>query len=249
MTAIEGVAIGLVEDVDDPEGMGRIRVRFPWFASDQLSGWASIARPLAGNSTGFWYMPERDDEVLVAFLHGAFDHPYVVGFLHNGVDRPPSDGIDASVRRLRTVSGHVLEFDDRSGQERVILSTQGGQQLEMTDAPGQIELTTSSGTKITMVGTPSEISLSTVAGVRVTISDTGGVIVSAPAGNLTVDTIGATVNSSATCTVNAPSITLNGATVAVNSAIATFTGIVECQALITKAVVSASYTPGAGNIW
>ncbi len=61
-------------------------------------------------------MPELDDEALVAFDHGNVDHPYVVGFLHNGVDLPPDDDIDFKVRRVKTVSGHILEFDDRDGR-------------------------------------------------------------------------------------------------------------------------------------
>ncbi len=235
--------------VDDPDGLGRIRVQFPWLSDDEVSGWASIARRWPASRAATGIMPELDDEVLVAFEHGDFDHPFVVGFLHNGVDVPPSDGIDASVRRLRTVSGHVLEFDDRDGQERVTLKSQGGQKLEMTDSPAQIELSTTTGTKITLTDAPSEIKLATVAGVTVTITDTGGVTVTAPTGGLTVNSLNATVNATASCTVNAPTLTLNAATVSVNSGIATFSGVVQCSTLITNAVVSTSYTPGAGNIW
>ena len=62
-------------------------------------------RTMAGKERGFWYMPEVGDEALVAFELGDFDHPFVVGFLHNGVDTPPDDDIDREVRRMRTVSG------------------------------------------------------------------------------------------------------------------------------------------------
>ena len=50
---------------------------------------------MAGKERGYWFMPEVDDEAIVAFEHGDFDHPFVVGFLHNGVDTPPDSGIDA----------------------------------------------------------------------------------------------------------------------------------------------------------
>ena len=108
----------------------RSRSEFPWLADDATSGWVPIARPMAGKERGFYFMPEVDDEVLVAFEHGNVDHPFVIGFLHNGVDVPPDDDIDTKVRRIKTVSGHVLDFDDRSGKERVILTTQGGHHLE-----------------------------------------------------------------------------------------------------------------------
>lgn len=265
---MNGVVIGLVKDIDDPAGEGRIRVQFPWLSAEEMSGWAPIARTMAGKSRGFWYMPEIDDEVLVAFEFGDFDHPFVLGFLHNGVDVPPSDGIDASVRRQRTVSGHMFEFDDRSGKERITLVTQGkqklemkdsggdlvlttanGQQLAMSDTTSDIKLSTTSGTSVTISDQPSSIKLSTVAGVTVTITDTGGVSVSAPTGALDITCLTATVNATSSCEVNSASVTCTGASVAVNSAIATFSGVVQCTTLIATSVVSSSYTPGAGNIW
>src|SRR4051794_19466683 len=109
MTGMAGVVIGIVKDLDDPLKEGRIRLQYPWMSETELSGWAPIARGLAGKNRGFYFMPELEDEALVAFEQGCFDHPFVVGFLHNGVDLPPDDGIDAKVRRLKTVSGHVLE--------------------------------------------------------------------------------------------------------------------------------------------
>ena len=61
-----GVVIGLVVDVDDPEGLGRIKVSFPWLSDDNQSQWARLSRLMAGNDYGTWFMPEVDDEVLLA---------------------------------------------------------------------------------------------------------------------------------------------------------------------------------------
>jgi uncharacterized protein involved in type VI secretion and phage assembly len=130
-----GVVVGIVKSLKDPDGHGRIQVEFPWMQAKQKSAWAPIAVPLAGKRRGSFFMPELEDEALVAFEHGDFDHPFIVGFLWNGVDRPPDDGITASVRRLRTVAGHVLEFDDRDGKERILVKTKGGQEIELVDGP------------------------------------------------------------------------------------------------------------------
>ena len=117
-------------------------------------------------------MPEIDDEVLVAFEHGDFDHPYVVGFLWNGEQRPPAGDINPSVRRLRTVSGHTLEFDDNGGQERVLLVTAGGHRLELKDsAPASVTLQTSGGQEIKLEDTPAAIGIKTAAGNEIRISD------------------------------------------------------------------------------
>jgi uncharacterized protein involved in type VI secretion and phage assembly len=281
MTRTYGVVIALVSDVDDPDQQGRIKLRFPWLPSDETrSGWVPIVRPLAGHDRGFHYQPEVDDEALVAFEHGDFNHPIVLGFLHNGVDLPPNTDIDVHVRRLRSVAGHTCELDDRDGKESVRLSTAGGHQVEMRDPQGyteivtaggqnirlqdkktppapedgpppeaRIEMTTKSGTAITVHDDPSKIELKTVAGVTVTISDTEGVTVSAPTAAVSVKSLTAEVQASASATIKAPTMTLKGAMVSVDAAMANFSGIVSCQTLIAKAsVVSPAYTPGIGNI-
>lgn len=264
-----GVVVGVVTDVDDPDEQGRVRLRFPWLAEDgAISGWAPIARPMSGKDRGYFYQPELDDEALVAFEQGDVAHPMVLGFLHNGVDLPPYSGIDKQVRRLKSVAGHVIEFDDRSGKESIRLHTDGGHQLElhdpggyaelvttggqrlrMQDQPGTIELSTSTGTTIIIDDTPSQIQLRTITGVSVTISDTGGVSVLAPTAPVSVSSLSAQVTSTASVAVTAPSVSLDSAVLRVNAALALFSGIVQCQTLISTAVVSPSYTPGVGNIW
>lgn len=108
--AFSGVLVGLVVDRDDPAGEGRVRVSFPTFAEEMDSFWAPIANPMAGKGRGFRFSPELGDECLVAFDRSDPDHPYIVGFLHNGVDRPPSS--DPQERVIESVNGHRIAFRD-----------------------------------------------------------------------------------------------------------------------------------------
>lgn len=87
---IYGVVVGIVTNIEDPEDMGRVKVKFPWLASDQESHWARIATLQAGKDYGTWFMPEVGTEVLCAFEHGDINHPYVLGMLYNGQDDPPN---------------------------------------------------------------------------------------------------------------------------------------------------------------
>lgn len=155
MKHIPGVAIGIVKSLEDPEGMGRILLEFPWLSEESPeSNWARIAVPMAGAERGMQFMPELGDEVLVAFDHGELRFPYVVGFLWNGQELPPRT--EPAQRTIQTVSGHVLEFDDTEGSEKVTMKWKGGDPsitLEQTklsivfDGGNSIELS-ASGVKV-----------------------------------------------------------------------------------------------------
>ena len=83
------VVVGRVVNNKDTEGLGRVKVKFEWLSDLNESAWARIAAPTAGKDRGIYFLPEIDDEVLVAFAHGDVRFPYVIGSLWNGVDVPP----------------------------------------------------------------------------------------------------------------------------------------------------------------
>ncbi|MFB7008814.1 VgrG-related protein [Streptomyces sp. NPDC056237] len=92
-----GLVNGTVTDTHDPEGSGRVKVRFPWLSDEYASDWARTAQS-GGTSGGEAFIPEVGDEVLVGFEHGHLDRPYVLAGLYNGKDRPSqgSGGGDGS---------------------------------------------------------------------------------------------------------------------------------------------------------
>lgn len=257
-----GVCVATVSDLDDPEKEARVLVEFPMLPTGPKSAWAPLARQYAGDNRGMYYMPEVGDEALVAFEHGDFDHPFVIGFLWNGKDKPPVDGIDEHVRRIQTKSGHQLDLDDRKGDEAIVIktaggntielrdkstdvhvtiTTTGGNTIEMSDKPSDVHITlaTTAGNKIEMSDKPgsSHISLSTTAGQNIEIADTPvpSITVSAAMGKVSVDCLQATVQASSMLSVTAP--------------MTTFSGVVQVQTLIASTVVGTTYTPGVGNIW
>ncbi|MFF8917188.1 VgrG-related protein [Streptomyces sp. NPDC015032] len=82
-----GLVSGTVTDTQDPEGSGRVKVRFPWLSDEYASDWARTAQS-GGTSGGEAFIPEVGDEVLVGFEHGHLERPYVLAGLYNGKDRP-----------------------------------------------------------------------------------------------------------------------------------------------------------------
>jgi uncharacterized protein involved in type VI secretion and phage assembly len=118
-----GVTIGVVTNNKDPDKLGRIKVKFPWLSDQEESAWARILSPMAGKERGFYFLPEVDDEVLVAFEHGQVEFPYVLGALWNGKDKPPANNDDGknNQRLIKSRSGHVIIFDDTEGKEQIII--------------------------------------------------------------------------------------------------------------------------------
>ncbi len=116
-----GVAIGIVTNNKDPDGLGRVKLKLPWMSDEVESNWARIAAPMAGPGRGTYFLPEVDDEVLVAFEHGSPEFPYVLGGLWNGKDKPPETNSDGKndVRVIKSRSGHVIRLTDTKGSEQI----------------------------------------------------------------------------------------------------------------------------------
>jgi uncharacterized protein involved in type VI secretion and phage assembly len=126
---VDGVTVGVVTNNHDPDGLGRVKVRLAWASPEHETFWARMVTPMAGPSRGLFLLPEVDDEVLVAFEHGAMDSAFVLGALWNDRDRPPAANADGAnnERILRSRSGHVIRLDDTDGQERIEIADGSGE--------------------------------------------------------------------------------------------------------------------------
>lgn len=214
-----GVYPALVADVADPAGQGRVRVRLPW-APDGAAGfeaWARLATLFAGADRGSWFVPDVDDEVLVAFAGGDPAHPYVLGGLWNGADAPHErmdGGGENNVKSIRSRSGVKITLDDSQGAERLVLETPGGQTATLRDG-----------------------------------GEAGVEIVDSNGNTVTLGAAGVTVEAAATVSVSAGTVEVSAGMVTVDAGMSRFSGVVQADTVICNSIVSASYTPGAGNIW
>lgn len=214
-----GVYPAVVSAINDPDGQGRVKVKIPWSPDgdgNAYDTWARVATMMAGPNRGSWFIPDVDDEVLVAFMAGNPRHPYVIGSLWNGQDQPPETMDSAQnnyVKSLRTRNGVKITFDDTDGTENIKLETPGGQHLWLKDGPGTVEIQDSNGNSVKL------------------------------------EPAGITVNASAKVTINGSVVEVSAGAVTVNAGMSRFSGVVQADTVITNSVISASYTPGAGNIW
>jgi uncharacterized protein involved in type VI secretion and phage assembly len=131
-----GVAIGIVTNNKDPEDMGRVKIKFPWRENSDESYWARVSTLGAGKDRGAYFLPEVDDEVLVSFDHGDIHHPYVIGSLWNGKDRPPETNKDGknNIRTIKSRSGHKIIFNDETRKEKLEIHTRSGHKIILDDS-------------------------------------------------------------------------------------------------------------------
>lgn len=187
-----GILVGIVTDLDDPDTLGRVRVRFPYLG-DQLSYWAKISSPMAGNNRGFFFRPEVEDEVLVAFEMGDPRRPYVLGALWSKVDPPPPDDgkpTENNWRFIRSRSGHILKFDDTQGSERIEIIDKDNKHKIVIDT---------SGDKIQI------------------LCDTGNIEIKAPSGKLQIEAMDVEVKATASMKLEATGdMTISGSVVNIN---------------------------------
>lgn len=210
---------GLVSDIKDPDGQGRVKITLPWApdtGSARYEAWARLATMMGGKNRGSWFVPDVNDEVLVVFEGGDARRPYIVGALWNGQDTPPEsmDGAANNYRKvLRSRNGVKVTLDDQDGQEKFICETPGGQKITLKDGPGAVEIVDSNGNSVKL------------------------------------ESAGITITASARVTLNASQVSVSAGMVSVDAGMSKFSGVVQADTLIANSVVSASYTPGAGNIW
>jgi uncharacterized protein involved in type VI secretion and phage assembly len=154
---VVGVAVGIVTHNQDPQGLGRVKVKFPWLSDGTETDWTKIATFMSGSDRGAVFLPEVNDEVLVAFEHGDINFPYVLGGLWNSKDPPPEKNQDGrnNVRKIRSRSGHEIIFrdDKTSRQEELEIRTNGGHSILLSDAAGaeQVVIKDKSGNNLVKI--------------------------------------------------------------------------------------------------
>lgn len=187
-----GLLVGVVTSLDDPDRLGRVKVNFPELGNVG-SDWASLVTLMAGQKRGSVFRPEVGDQVIVGFLQGDMRAPYVLGGVWNKPDPPPPDDGNPTQNNWRFItsrSGHVIRFDDTKGAEKVEVIDKDGQRRVVLDSANK---------KITVT------------------ADQGDVEVSAPNGDVSLT--GRTVQVHATTTLTLTGdqgVTISGLTVDIN---------------------------------
>ncbi|AZA53652.1 type VI secretion system Vgr family protein [Chryseobacterium sp. G0201] len=126
----------------DPEGQGRVQVRFDWQTND-TTHFIRMMSPDAGGTDqitqnrGYVAIPEVGDQVMVNFVHSHPDRPFVMGgMFHGGVGL--GGGVDNRVKSIQTRSGHRVVFTE---DESIIITDKSGNEIHLDTTGSNITIT------------------------------------------------------------------------------------------------------------
>ncbi len=116
---------------------GRIRVQFHWDRlgqnDEKSSCWVRVSQILAGSGWGSQFTPRVGMEVIVVFLEGDPDRPFVIGCAYNGKNMPPyalpGNKTQSGFKTRSSAQGDAstfneLRFEDKKGDELVYVHAQ-----------------------------------------------------------------------------------------------------------------------------
>lgn len=213
-----GLVPAIVTNTDDPNGWGRVKVKYPWMSDDEESGWARLLGIGAGPTCGLTIVPAIDDEVMIAFQHGDFDNPVVLGGMWNGKDALPTQVADAAegekplVRSWTSRTGHRITVHD-DGDNKIAIETAGKHQMTLDDAGKTITIVSSGGLELKMDDNGSKISL--ISGGEIEVTATGDL--NLKGANINVEAMGSATLKGATVAVEGSGpVTVTGAVIKLN---------------------------------
>jgi hypothetical protein len=179
---IYGVVVGRVINVLDPLMLGRVQVQIPAIDALDLSPWARVATIGASLAAGVYWIPNVEDEVLVAFEQGDINAPYVIGSLWSAIMVPPLPSPVPQMRLIRSPLGNQIMFTE--APPSIIIST-ADMLHSITMSPAGIQIV--SGANIINM-TPDGVTITGTPNINLVAS--GAINITAP--NVTVAGLAAT---------------------------------------------------------
>jgi uncharacterized protein involved in type VI secretion and phage assembly len=155
------VATSLLAEVtqnNDPQGQGRVQVKFMTVNDMRSEIWLRVMTPNAGGlvksyngagndpgivekNRGIVFIPEPGDQVMIGFEHGDPNRPYVMGSMFHGGNAAGGKENNA-IKSIITASGHTIEFDDAEATQGITIKDRNGNVIHVDTKGKNIEITT-----------------------------------------------------------------------------------------------------------
>jgi hypothetical protein len=211
---IYGVVVGRVINLLDPLMLGRVQVQLPAIDALELSPWARVAAPAASLTCGFYWIPNLEDEVLVAFEQGDLTAPYIIGCLWSAIMLPPLPSPLPQIRAIRTLAGNQIVFTDVPPSVTIQTGPTPPEVLPSLPSPVgpyQTILLSPLGIDITSPGI-----IKIESGTNSIMLTPGGIILQAGASTISITTAGIIINGSQIGVTSTGTITILGTAVTIN---------------------------------
>jgi uncharacterized protein involved in type VI secretion and phage assembly len=147
----------------------------------------------------------------------------------------------------------LVAFEAGDARRPYVIGTLWNGKDRPSDAGSRTELRSRNGIKVTLDDEDGQerLVLETPGGQKITLKDGPGAveIVDSNGNSVKLETAGITVTAAAKVTVNASQVAVSAGMVTIDAGMSRFSGVVQADTVIANNVISASYTPGAGNIW
>jgi len=163
-----GVTLGTVSNAKDDKGLGRVKVKFILKGQEVESGWLQVMSFFAGPGYGAFFLPQPGDSALLAFADGDASQAYVLGFMWNGVQKPPLEAAQQQdVRVIKTKGGKTIALDD-SEKENITITDSKNNRIVIDTANNKISISSEGDFAISAKGTL------TISGAQVVVQNTAG---------------------------------------------------------------------------
>ena len=149
LPSVSGLQIGVVTALEDPTGEDRVRIQLPLVDASAEGAWARLASLDAGKERGWVQRPELGDEVVVGFFDNDPRRPVVLGMLHSSAHPAWAIGKDDNHQKgYQSREQLQLHFDDE--KKSIRLATPAGNQLQLSEDAGAVQLQDQHGNRIVM---------------------------------------------------------------------------------------------------
>jgi uncharacterized protein involved in type VI secretion and phage assembly len=165
---------GVVNDNDDPDKRGRVKVKVPALLGDQTTDWALPSFPCGGLAdTGWFAVPQVGAQVWVEFEGGDINYPIWTGtFWQQASDVPAEIQSPPTTRLLKTPKGHLFVFEDQDNAEKITLTHSGGAQMQINEY-GSVALTDQGGATVTLDAQNNQLIIEDANGNTITLAQAG----------------------------------------------------------------------------
>jgi uncharacterized protein involved in type VI secretion and phage assembly len=199
-----------VVDNDDPQRMGRVKLRIPSVLGEVESNWALPCVAYGGGDQfGMIAVPPVDAAVVAEFLEGDASSPMWTGTFWRTGDEAPEEFETPAQKVLRTESGHKIVIDDAGDAETITVTSKAEAEI-LLDAAGSIILTDSAGASVTLDAEAGELTVADANGNELVMTSSGITCTDANGNEISASGSGVEIKSSATVNIEGSMVTVAG---------------------------------------